>query len=447
MYSRLTVYFIAFLSLVLSPQQTFAQDHIQQAKSIVDSLASPYFGGRGYGNNQDSLAASYIASLFESANLSPLLGTYFQEFWFRVPIHDATPSLSVNGTALQLGTDFLPIDPRIPSTHIQNHTSFIEAGSGVVLPDQGINEYANQDVLQQIVLLRDEIADSLRKNPQIPAQYLTRNFRSQIAQHIGGGGALAILFVTQSPMLFGNGPGVPTSLAPALVVHQDAWPEEFHSVDIKIESRLQVPVTTSNVIAYQQGTHYPDRFIVLIGHYDHLGRLGPDHYFPGANDNASGIALMVNVATHFKDTPLPYSLLYIAFSGEEQGLLGSRYFVNNTPVPLDSIRFLINLDMVASGNGGLVALGGNEFPEEYTLLKTINDSLQLGPLRKRSNAPNSDHYFFLEKGVPGFFLYTDSGTQPYHHMNDIPETLNWKEYDDTFQLVRHFIEALNVSPN
>ena len=240
-------------------------------------------------------------------------------------------------------------------------------------------------------------------------------------------------------MLYGRGEGHPASRTPALAVHQDAWPDEFHSVDIKIESRRQVPISTTNVIGYHKGTHFPDQYIVLMGHYDHLGRLGPNHYFPGANDNASGIALMANIATHFKDTPLPYSLLYIAFSGEEQGLLGSNYFVENSPIALDSIRFLINLDMVASGSGGMVALGGHEFPGEYELLKTINDSLQLGPLRKRSNAPNSDHYFFLEKGVPGFFLYTDKGTQPYHHMNDVPETLDWDEFDDAFQLVRRFI--------
>ena len=434
-------FIFAALLLLLTPIHSSAQTHIQQAKVIVDSLASPYFGGRGYGVNQDSLAADYIASLFESANLSPLLDTYFQEFWFRVTIHDGTPSLSINGKPLRLGIDFLPIDSRTPSLSLQNHTEFVYAGSGVVAPDQSINEYENKDILQKVVLLNDEVADSLRNNPNILPQFLSRNFRSQIAQSIGG--AYAVLFKTQSPMIYGRRGDQPATWTPGLAVHQDAWPDEFHSVDIKIESRQQVPISTTNVIGYQKGTRFPDKYIVIIGHYDHLGRLGPNHYFPGANDNASGIALMANIATHFKDTPLPYSLLYIAFSGEEKGLLGSNYFVENTPIALDSIRFLINLDMVASGSGGMVALGGHDSPEEYELLKTINDSLELGPLRKRSNAPNSDHYFFLEKGVPGFFLYTDKGTQPYHHMNDVPETLDWDEFDDTFQLVRRFIHALS----
>nr|MBX2821923.1 hypothetical protein [Rhodothermaceae bacterium] len=245
------------VTLLLCPIRASAQDYIQQAMVIVDSLSSPYFGGRGYGVNQDSLAADYIASLFESAGLSPLLDSYFQEFWFRVTIHDGTPSLSINGKQLQLGTDFLPIDSRTPSLTLRNHSAFVYAGSGVVAPDQSINEYENKDILRKVVLLEDEIADSIRTNPNIPPQFLSRNFRSQIAQSIGG--PYAILFKTQSPMIYGRGEGHPATWTPALAVHKEAWPDEFHSVDIEIESRWQVPVSTSNVIGYQKGTHFPDQ--------------------------------------------------------------------------------------------------------------------------------------------------------------------------------------------
>lgn len=432
---------ITLFILLLPFQSSFSQDHIQQAKIIVDSLSSPYFGGRGYGQNQDSLAASYIANRYKSAGLSPILDTYFQEFPLQVPLHDGTPSLSINKIALSPGIEFLPYDAS-PSSSISGHNQIVEAGSGLILPDQAINEYAGKDIRNAIVVIQDEVHDSLRTNSAIRADYLSRPIRIEIAAQLG---ARAVLFISKSPLMYGSGRR-PVRI-PAVIIHQDALPELINEVDIEINSRAQALVTTSNVIGYQQGTRYPNQYIVLMGHYDHLGMLGPDHYFPGANDNASGISLMTILATHFQDTPHPYSLLYIAFSGEEHGLLGSRYFVENTPIPLDSIRFLINFDMIASGNGGLVAQGGHEFQKEYELLKTINDSLQLGPIRKRSNSPNSDHFFFLQKGVPGFFIYTDKGTQPYHHINDVPETLNWKEYDDSFQLVRHFIEALNESPN
>lgn len=421
--------------LFLFPSPSLAQAPVQRAQTIVDSLASPYFAGRGYGGNEDSLAAAYIGSEYQLAGLSPLLETYYQHFSLQVSLHEETPLLALNGQALQLGIDFLPYDAS-PSMVITNHTRIVFAGSGLILPNEGINEYLGIDPREAIVVIRDAGPDSIRTNPDIPAAYLSRPIRTAIAARLG---ASAVLFITDSPLAYGGG-SRPVQI-PAFLIHKDAWPDEITSVDLSITSKLQVPVTTSNVIGYQEGTEFPRQFIVLMGHYDHLGKIGPDYFFPGANDNASGIALMLNVASHFKNNPQPYSLLYIAFSGEEQGLLGSHHFVQQSPVPLDSIRFLINLDMVASGNGGLVALGGNEFPEEYELLKTINDSLELGPIRKRSNAPNSDHYFFLKEGVRGFFLYTDKGTQPYHHINDLPETLNWKEYEDTFQLVKHFIEG------
>ena len=435
-----TISLCVFVFLIILPYSALAQDHILQAKTIVDSLSSPYFGGRGYGQNQDSLAASYIANEYASAGLSPILDTYFQEFPLQVPLHDTAPALSINNRAVTLGTEFLPYDAS-PSASISGHNQIVEVGSGLVLPDHGVNEYLGKNYRGAIVIVQDEVHDSLRTNPEIPAQFLTRQIRIEIAAQLQ---ARAIIFVTQSPLMYGSGRR--PARIPAVIVRQDALDEQIRSVELEINSRIQVPVTTTNVIGYRQGTRYPNQFIVFTGHYDHLGRLGPNHHFPGANDNASGIALMANMASYFQKTPHAYSHLYIAFSGEEQGLLGSKYFVENSPIPLDSIRFLLNFDMVASGSGGLVALGGHEFQEEYQLLETINDSLQLGPIRRRSNAPNSDHYFFLQNGVRGFFLYTDKGTQPYHHLDDIPETLNWKEYDDTFQLVRHFIEALDELP-
>ncbi len=99
--------------------------------------------------------------------------------------------------------------------------------------------------------------------------------------------------------------------------------------------------------------------------------------------------------------------------------------------------------MVASADDGLVAVGGSDFEPEFNRLAAINDSLKLGRLGKRRNAPNSDHYFFLSQGVKGFFLYTNKGKQPYHHPNDVAATLEWDDFMKTFQLVRHFIEEMD----
>ena len=99
--------------------------------------------------------------------------------------------------------------------------------------------------------------------------------------------------------------------------------------------------------------------------------------------------------------------------------------------------------MVASGTRGIMAVAGSDFPDAFTLLSQVNDSLQLRPLNKRPTAANSDHYFFLQNGVPGFFLYTDKGTQPYHHVNDTPASLEWDDFNAAFALVKGFLKAID----
>ena len=423
-------------SLLFTAPTVAAQTFLEEAKSIVDTLASPHFDGRGYVNNGDSLAAAYIANKFREAGVSPLLDTYYQHFSLTPPLFYETPKLSLNGMPLRPGLDFLPYASS-PSVVSANQAPIIYAGTGLYHPPSGINAYANLSAANAIVVVNDAVPDSMRLRSGIPSEFFSRALRAEVAALHS---AEAVLFVTDSPLMYGGDfRKIPI---PAFVVRRDVWPDHVSSITYAIQNKLDVEVSSSNVIAYQPGTRYPDRYIVVMGHYDHLGRLGPEVYFPGANDNASGIALILNLASYFQKNPPAYSVVYIAFSGEEQGLLGSKYFVENSPFSFDQVRFLINLDMVASGKQGLMALGGVEFAEEFDVLSALNDSLRIGPLSKRPNAPNSDHYFFLEKGIRGFFIYTNKGTQPYHHVNDLPETLDWAEYKDTYLLVRHFIEAL-----
>ena len=424
------------LVLISSPPLVFAQNYIEEAQSIVDSLTSPYFEGRGYVNNGDSLAADYIATTFEEAGIPPFLETYYQDFSLTAPLYPEAPTLTINGKPLELGRDFLPYAASL-SGSINNQTQIVYPGSGVFYPPLNLNEYAGFDTQNAIVVVQDQVHDSLKNNSEIPPDYFSRTIRSNAAAL---NNAKAILFLSSPPLVYrGDRRKIPI---PAFIVNKESWPGEVSRIDLSINNLIDAEVTTSNVIAFQKGTTHSDKYILIMGHYDHLGRIGPDVYFPGANDNASGIALMLTLASYFQKHPPAFNIIYIAFSGEEKGLLGSRFFVENPPLPLEQVRFLINLDMVASGQQGIMAQGGVEFQEEYELLTAINDSLETGRLSRRRNSPNSDHFYFLQKGVRGFFIYTNKGTQPYHHIDDIPETLDWDEFEDTFLLVRHFIEAI-----
>jgi Zn-dependent M28 family amino/carboxypeptidase len=191
------------------------------------------------------------------------------------------------------------------------------------------------------------------------------------------------------------------------------------------------------------GTAAPDSFLVLCAHYDHLGSLGRGIWFPGANDNAAGVALLLEFARYIAKNPLRHSVLFVAFSGEEAGLLGSSFMSENSPVPLSSIRFLFNLDLLGFGEQGATVVNASLHPKEFALLTKLNEACQCLPqLKSRGKAANSDHYPFSEKGVPAFFMYLMGGPGYYHDVSDQASTLSLKGLRGSFRLIIEFLKAL-----
>ncbi|MBX7152358.1 M28 family peptidase [bacterium] len=183
---------------------------------------------------------------------------------------------------------------------------------------------------------------------------------------------------------------------------------------------------TFNVVGWIEGGEWKDEFVVITAHLDHLGmkRGMTDTIYYGANDNASGVSVMLTVGETLAAMKPKRSILFVAFSGEEVGLLGSKYFVEHSPVSLKKIRFFLNLDLVGSGHDGLMVQGVNNFPQEYSIVSEINKSFFNFELSTRPNSPNSDQYFFNAIGVPAFFMYAYKGTNPYHLPGDIWQGLD-----------------------
>ena len=174
---------------------------------------------------------------------------------------------------------------------------------------------------------------------------------------------------------------------------------------------------------------------------DHLGGMGEHTFFPGANDNASGISLLLSLVKYYTENPPPYSIGFICFAGEEAGLLGSAYFTEHPLITLDKIKFLINIDMVGTGERGITVVNATLHPKEFTLLNQINDQKKyLSKINSRGKAANSDHYYFTEKGVPAFFIYTQGGISAYHDVYDLPATLPLTEFTD----LRHLFIDFNA---
>ncbi|MBJ6143728.1 M20/M25/M40 family metallo-hydrolase [Hymenobacter sp. BT559] len=218
---------------------------------------------------------------------------------------------------------------------------------------------------------------------------------------------------------------------------------------LSVDAELKRNYQTQNLAAIVRGRTQPDSFLVVSAHYDHLGMMGSKTYFSGANDNASGVALLLELASHYArpENQPACSVVFLLFGAEEAGLVGSRYFVAHPLVPLPRIKFLVNLDLLGTGEEGATVVNGKVYEHAYQRLMALNDAHHYLPrLTARGRAANSDHFPFSEAGVPAFFLYTRGGSQAYHDVHDVPAALSLAGFAGAFGLVRDFLDDLGARP-
>ena len=375
-----------FLSILLvSFLNTNAQDS-QYARSIVDTLTSTAFWGRGYTKDGMKKAAQYLSDQFTAQRLLPLKGSsFFQSFSYPVNTFPGKMEVSINGITLQPGVDFIVSEE---SSGFKGHLKLEKKDS---------THYIN--IAEKVIV---EVKDKLTWSvSNVAADYTS------------------------------------------IIVDKKAVMDDPSTIDLTIENKFISSFKASNVVGYIKGSEQPDSFVVFTAHYDHLGGMGADTYFPGANDNASGISLLLGLAKHYAENPPRYSVVFICFAGEEAGLLGSKYFTEHPLLSLQKIRFLTNVDLVGTGNEGITVVNATEFTKEFSWLKQINqDENLLVKINARAKAANSDHYWFTEKGVPAFFIYTLGGIKAYHDVFDKAATLPLNEYEDLLKLIIGFNKKL-----
>ena len=187
-----------------------------------------------------------------------------------------------------------------------------------------------------------------------------------------------------------------------------------------------------NIVGLIPGTRVADRYIVVTAHYDHVG-VNDGQIFHGADDNASGVATMLELATRLKAQPPEHSVLIVALDGEERGLLGAREFVKAPPVPLSSISLNLNFDMTARAetDGHLWVTGTYQHPNFRPVLEAVQPngavSFAFGKDTPQDTGENnwveaSDHGAFHAAGVP--FLYMGVNYHPdYHRPSDTFERI------------------------
>jgi hypothetical protein len=390
----------------------------------VTALTAPEMEGRGAATPAGDRAARYIADVLARAGLRPGgdRGTFLQEFPVaRVPglgTRNALESIAAAPRALEIGRGWMP--------HGGSATG--EAAGELVFV--GHDEYARVDARGRIALALS--------GASVPAPGRASRLQQLIAARRAG--ALAVLIVedtlpavtaTAAPVAILSG-SITRSAAAALLAGSGRSLETLGGpAPTGVSVRLRVDLTTeerraANVIGVLPGTDpaVAGEAVMIGAHYDHLGREGGDVY-PGADDNASGTAVVLGLARSLAASPPARTLVFILFSGEEMGLLGSDHHVRHpSAVPVERMVAMLNFDMVGRLEGRHVLVGGVDTGSAFrALVEPAAKEAGLDvDLRPAGTGP-SDHTRFHGAGVPVLFFHSGSHAD-YHRPSDTADRID-----------------------
>ena len=387
-------------------------------RAEAEVLSDSTFHGRGYVKDGSRKAAEYIARRFSDFDVLPVGDDFFQSFSFRVNTFETPSTLIVDGKKLNEGHDYIA-DPRsgastgrypiitLDSTHFQPGGKVPKTkGKLPVINLKGI------DTPDEVTALHNLKLAVLPVGPMVLLQ------PDKLTWSVG-------------EMNYPNA---------VFEVLRAAFPENAKEVEMDLQPR-EIDFEAVNVVGKIEGRR-SDSCVVITAHYDHLGRMG-EALFAGASDNGSGVAVMLDLARHYDGSKPKFDTWFIAFAGEEAGLKGSKFFVDNPLFPLGKIKLLINLDLMGSAANGITVVNGRLYPELMEKMAAINTKSELLPkIKLRGKAANSDHYWFSEAGVPAIFIYTEGNITAYHDVNDIASGLDWTNYAEVFTLLTEFIKTL-----
>jgi len=408
--------------------QTEAQES-QYGKSVVQILSSPKFKGRGYTENGDRKAADYIVKQFRkngALTFASNNNSYIQNYNVSVNYFPEKMDIAIDGKALKPGVDYL-IDAASPSVKGQYN---IVVGNRRDMLDSTSLFGLMQRAMDAFVYI-DNSSDSTetKEETQVIDQNL-RYMQSDSSLPIKGVVLYSPKKLTWTVLPY-------QTPKPLIELHKQILHPE--TIKLNIDAYLDGDYQTQNIAGYIKGTGVPDSFLVVSAHYDHLGKMGDKTMFYGANDNASGTGFILALMQYFQKHPSRYSIAFLAFSGEELGLKGSEFFVQNPLFDLKKIKFLCNFDMAGTGIDGIQIVNSSIFTKQYGVLDSINKmDHYVKEIKTRGEAANSDHYWFYKNGVPSFFFYTLGGVN-YHDVNDTYRSLPFDAWDNYLKLIEKFI--------
>ncbi len=438
-----------FFLFILFAEAAFAQKLkkadkviVQNLKSHVEFLADDKLEGRRAGSNGEKLATEYLVAQFKSIGLSPagVNGSYLQPFDVAEGKQILkTTIFNINQHELAVGTDYFPFS-------FSPNCSGFEAMVSPSLAETGQPWFK-------------DIGDILLNNKENPHFDLQAQLRTEIKNAADKGAKALILYNSSNlpdQLKFDAKDKSEAASIPVLYLMPGAREKYMNDLSAAYDTKIKVDIgpksrQANNVVAYIDNG--AGQTIVLGAHFDHLGygedgnsmiRTGEKQIHNGADDNASGTAALIELARLLKKTKSPKSnYLFIAFSGEELGLYGSKYYVDNPTIPLDKINYMINMDMVGRLNDSskTITVGGfGTSPAWNEILYGVKkpgfnikiDSSGTGP---------SDHTSFYRKNIPVLFFFTGLHSD-YHRPSDDAARIN---YNGELQIVNYINTVIQKS--
>ncbi|MBI5838440.1 MAG: M28 family peptidase [Candidatus Eisenbacteria bacterium] len=424
----------------------------------VTRLARPELKGRLAGSPGYMRAAREMAEALRAAGLKPAGDDgYFQKLNVEYnEVLDAGLELVPRdgpGRALKLGPDFAC---RGLTGSGDLTAPVVFAGYGVSRPEQGYDDYAGLDAKGKVVLAFKEAPPFRVDSAGWGGSTLPRPKARAAARH----GARALLIVPvpgqehpQKPiasMLEGDGPQdenfpvmqVDESVARELLRAAGLDPADLKaridstkspdshtlpvSVHVRVKARYHASQASVNVVALLPGADPKLRqeYVVVGAHLDHVGSQGDSLYFPGANDNASGSAAVLELARAFAGTePCARSIIFALFSSEEAGLYGARRFVERPPVPAERIVAYVNMDCVGHGDSIQVG-GGKSYPRLWSVARDLDSASGRRMVEATWAGGGADAAPFEEAHIPNLYFASKFSYTHLHLPTDTPSTLN-----------------------
>ncbi len=448
-------------------QQPALEPSAEKLQKHVSYLASDELDGRRTGTKGANDAARYIAAEFERLGIRPAPATdsrkinvmsarYLQTFPYIGQVDLGKNNvLSVRtGETLNLrvGEDWMPLG--ISPNQKLALTGVVFAGYGITANERNYNDYKGTYSKNQVAVIQKGTPDGDNPHGKFTTAGQLR-FKVAAAQSAGVGALLIISSEDDlktdalAKLQYDNAglAGIPVAVISKQVAEKLANAKEVTLVtDV-----VRVDVPAHNVVGVIEGSDpvLKNEAIVIGAHYDHLGRGGDGSLAPrsgeihhGADDNASGTAGVLELARIFsaQRSKLKRTLVFIAFSGEDEGLLGSNYYVNHPLVPLDKTVAMINMDMIGRMKDNKLVIGGVGTAKEWRQLIGSGDTLAL-TLNEDGYGP-SDHSQFYGKQIPVLFFWTGTHND-YHKPSDTFDKINYNDEARILEMVARIVRDVD----